>query len=214
MEIGRRELLAGVVTLSLAKLAPSLVASPPGDERPASTVHRWHPLTRSLPDRASRAGQRLHRSRVERIIHEVSEEHGRPVIKWMESPARAFEHLSRYPLNDLMQMGTARFWPVPPPFVATNEDAAERSFELYWQAIQVLRAEEHDRALMAPKLMAKQRSMAVPSVPRRSLRPERLRHRSAGLKRRCPPLRRKRSALLKTCSQPDTLRARWRYIIS
>jgi hypothetical protein len=165
MEIGRRELLAGAVSLTLARLAPSLGAGPAGDQMRVSMDHRWHPLTRSLLDRAGRAGQRLDRSRVERLIHEVPVEHGRPVIKWMESPARAFEHLSRYPLNDLMQMGTARFWPVPPPFVATNEDAAERSFELYWQAIQVLRAEEHDRALMAPKLMAKQRSMAVPSRP-------------------------------------------------
>jgi hypothetical protein len=92
MEIGRRELLAGAVTLSLARLAPSLGVSPSADEMPVSTDHRWHPLTRSLLDRASRAGHRLDRSRVERIIHEVSEEHGRPVIKWMENPTRAFEH--------------------------------------------------------------------------------------------------------------------------
>jgi hypothetical protein len=159
MEIGRRELLAGAVTLSLAKLAPSLGVGPPGDEMRVSTDHRWHPLTRSLLDRAGRAGQRLDRPRVERIIHEVSEEHARPVIKWMESPACAFEHLSRYPLGDLMQMGTARFWPALPPFAATDDDAAERSFELYWYAAQILKAEEHDRALMAPKVIAKRRAI-------------------------------------------------------
>jgi hypothetical protein len=165
MEIGRRGLLAGAVSLTLARLAPSLGAGPAGDQMPVPTDHRWHPLTRSLLDRASRAGRRLDRPRVERIIHEVSEGHGRPVIKWMESPACAFEHLSRYPLDDLMQMRTARFWPASPPFSATDVDAAERTFELYWLAIQILRVEEHDRALMAPKLMAKQRATAVPSRP-------------------------------------------------
>jgi hypothetical protein len=159
MDIGRRGLLAGAVTLSLARLASSLGTSPPRDEMPVSMDHRWHPLTRSLLDRANRAGQKLDRSRVERIIHEVSEEHGRPVIKWMESPARAFEHLSRYPLGELMQMGTARFWPAPPPFATTNEDAAELSFELYWRATRALRVEEHDRALMAPKVIAKRRAI-------------------------------------------------------
>jgi len=161
MDIGRRGLLAGAVTLSLARLASSLGTSPPRDEMPVSMYHRWHPLTRSLLDRANRAGQKLDRSRVERIIHEVSEEHGRPVIKWMESPARAFEHLSRYPLGELMQMGTARFWPAPPPLSVTDEDAAERSFELYWHAAQVLKAEEHDRALMAPKLIAKKQAIGA-----------------------------------------------------
>jgi hypothetical protein len=90
MEFERRELLAGAASLSLARLIPSLGVGPPRDEMPVSTEHPWHPLTRSLLDRASRAGQRLDRIRVERIIHEVSQEHGRPVIKWMESLARAF----------------------------------------------------------------------------------------------------------------------------
>jgi hypothetical protein len=158
MEIGRRELLAGGVALSLTRLA-SLGVGPSADEMPVSTDHRWHPLTRSLLDRAGRAGQRLDRPRVERIIHEVAEEHGRPVIKWMESPTRAFEHLTRYGLDDLMQMGTARLWPALPPFAATDDDAAERSFELYWHAAQILKAEEHDRALMAPKVIAKRRAI-------------------------------------------------------
>jgi len=40
-----------------------------------------------------------------RNVHEVAEERRRPVIKWMESPARAFEHLSQYRLSELMLMG-------------------------------------------------------------------------------------------------------------
>ena len=165
MEIGRRELLAGAVTLSLARLAPSLGVSPSADEMPVSTDHRWHPLTRSLLDRASRAGQRLDRPRVERIIHGVAEEHGPLVIKWMENPTRAFEHLTRYGLDDLVQMETATFWPAPRPFPVTDEGAAERSFELFWRATQLLRVDEHDRALMAPKLNAKARAMTTQSGP-------------------------------------------------
>jgi len=159
MEIGRRGLLAGAASLSLVNLVRLSGPNSSAGEEPAPTDQQWHPLTRSLLDRAGRAGQRLDRPRVERIVHEVSEEHGRPVIKWMESPACAFEHLSRYPLNDLIQMGTAKFWPVPPLFTVTTDDAAERSFELYWHAAQILKAEEHDRALMAPKVIAKRRAI-------------------------------------------------------
>jgi hypothetical protein len=162
MEIGRRELLAGAVTLSLARLAPCLGLDPPGDEMRVSTDHRWHPLTRSLLDRAGRAGQRLDRPRVERIVHEVAEEHGQLVIKWIENPTRAFEHLTRYGLDDLVQMKTAKFWPAPRPFPVTDE-TAERSFELYWHATQLLRVDEHDRALMAPKVIAKEQAIATQS---------------------------------------------------
>jgi hypothetical protein len=165
MEIGRRELLAGAVTLSLTRLATSLGAGPAGDQMPVSTDHRWHPLTRSLLDRASRAGRRLDRPRVERMIHDVSVEHGRPVIKWMESPARAFEHLTRYGFGEVMQTGTAKLWPVPPPFPTRNEEADDLAFELYWHATDVLRVREHDRALMAPKLIAKERAIAAQSRP-------------------------------------------------
>jgi hypothetical protein len=62
-----------------------------------------------------------------------------------------------------MQMGTARFWTVPQLFTATDGDAAERSFELYWHATHVLRVEEYDRALMAPKLIAKEWAVAAQS---------------------------------------------------
>jgi hypothetical protein len=96
MEIGRRELLVGAASLSLVNLVRPPGPSSSAGEEPAPTDQQWHPLTRSLLDRASRAGQRLDRSRVERIIREVSEEHGRPVIKWMESNAciRASEPVS------------------------------------------------------------------------------------------------------------------------
>jgi hypothetical protein len=84
----------------------------------------------------------------------------------MEDPARALQHLSRYPLSELVQMPTMRLWLSPPSVTATNEEAAERAFDLYWHATQALRVEEHGRALMAPKLVAKERTMAAQSRPK------------------------------------------------
>jgi hypothetical protein len=163
MEIGRREFLAGAASLGLASMVGPLGLSPAGEEYPATTDRRWHPLTESLLDRGRRAGQQLDRPRLERVIREVAWEHGRPVIKWMEFPDRAFEHLRRYPLNELALMPTAQLWPFPPPVSAGGRDAAEHSFELCWHATQVLRVEEHGRALMAPKLAYKAKAIASQS---------------------------------------------------
>ncbi|MGC1532529.1 MAG: hypothetical protein WA832_17870 [Bradyrhizobium sp.] len=165
MEIGRRELLAGAATLGLVTMFSPLDARPVAAEDPAPPGLQLHPLTRSLLDRASRAGQQLDRSRVERVIREVAGEHGRPVIKWMDDPGRAFEHLRRYSPDELAQLPTAQFWPFPPPASAASEDAEERSIELYLHATQVLRVEEHARALMTPKLSYKAQAMASLSRP-------------------------------------------------
>jgi hypothetical protein len=165
MDIGRRELLAGSASLGLSTKVGSLVAIPVENEDLSSSTRRWHPLTQSLLDRAHRAGQQLDRSRVERIIHELSGKHGRPVIKWMDTPVCAFEHLLRYPLDELAQMPTAQFWPYPPPVSAASEDAEERSVELYLHATQVLRVEEHGGALLAPKLAYKAQAIVSHSGP-------------------------------------------------
>ena len=165
MEIGRRELLAGAATLGLVTMFSPLDARPVAAEDPAPPCLQLHPLTSSLLDRASRAGQQLDRSRVERVIREVAGEHGRPVIKWMDDPGRAFEHLRRYSPDELAQLPTAQFWPFPPPASAASEDAEERSIELYLHATQVLRVEEHARALMTPKLSYKAQAMASLSRP-------------------------------------------------
>lgn len=168
MEIGRRELLAGVAGLGVAAMVRSPGAIPPGAEDPIPSNRRWHPLTQSLLDRASRAGHRQDQSRVERIVHEVAGEHGRPIIKWMETADRAFEHLCRYPLDELAQMPTAQFWPFPPPVSAASEDAEGRSVELYLHAVQVLGVEEHGRALLAPKLSYKAQAITEgPEVRRK-----------------------------------------------
>lgn len=165
MEVGRRDLLVGVASLSLAGLAGPLGLSSVRDEYPGTTERQWHPLTQSLLDRAKRAGQHLDRPRVEHLIAEVTGEHGRPVIKWMESPQRALDHLLRYPLDELARMPTAQLWPFPPTISAGDHDAEERSIELRWRANQALRVEEHGLALMAPKLDYRARAVASQSDP-------------------------------------------------
>jgi hypothetical protein len=155
MEIGRRGLLVGVASLSLPKLSWPLGATPPVEERPIPTHQGWHPLTRSLLDRAGRAGHQVDRFLVERAIHEVAKarpKHRPLIINWLETPTEAFEHLSRYGRDELLRMRAASFWRGTRPFAATD---SERSFDLYNHARDVLRVDEHDLALMAPKLTAK-----------------------------------------------------------
>ena len=165
MDIGRRELLVGSASLGLATMVRSPGAITVRAEYPIAEAPRWHPLTRSLLDRASRAGQQVDRSRVERLIQEVAGEHGRPIIKWMGTPGRAFEYLLWFPLDELAQLPTAQFWPFPPPVSAASEDDQERSVGLYLHATRVLRVEEHGRALLAPKLSHKAQAIASRSFP-------------------------------------------------
>jgi hypothetical protein len=165
MDIGRREFLAGSASLGLATMVGHLGPIPARAEYPIQPHLQWHPLTRSLLDRANRAGQRVDQSRVERLIQEVAGEHGRPVIKWMDTPGRAFEYLLRFPLDELAQMPTAQFWPFPPPVSSASEDAEGRSVELYLHATRVLRVEEHSRPLLAPKLSYKEQAIASRSRP-------------------------------------------------
>jgi hypothetical protein len=165
MEIGRRQFLAGSASLGLASMVGHLGPIPVRAEYPIQPDLQWHPLTQSLLERASRAGQRLDRRRVERLIQGVAGEHGRPIIKWMDTPGRAFEHLLRYPLDEHAQMPTARFWPFPPIMSVANEDAAERSVELYLHATRVLRVEDHGQSLLAPKLSYKAQAIASQPFP-------------------------------------------------
>jgi hypothetical protein len=142
MEIGRRGLLVGVASLSLPKLSSPLGATPPVEERPTPTHQGWHPLTRSLLDRAGRAGHRVDRFLVERAIHEVAKarpKHRSLVIKWLDTPTEAYEHLSRYGRDELVRMRAASFWRGTRPFAAKGKDDSERSFDLYNHATNVLR---------------------------------------------------------------------------
>jgi hypothetical protein len=152
MEIGRRELLAGAATLGLTTMVGPMGATPAGTEHPPLPDPRWRPLTQSLFERASRAGQRLDQSRVGRIIRAVAGEHGQPVIKWVDGPDRAFEHLRRYPLNELVQMPIARFWPAPPLGPVQDYAELERSLDLYVLANRLLGVEERCGELLGARL--------------------------------------------------------------
>ena len=165
MDIGRRELLAGSASLGLATMVGHVEPIPARAEYRIQPDLQWHPLTRSLLDRANRAVQRVDRSRMERLIQEVAGEQDRPVIKWMDTPGRAFEHLLRYPLDELAQMPTAQFWPFAPSVSFANEAAEECSVELYLHATRVLRVEELGRALLAPKLAHKAQGIASQTRP-------------------------------------------------
>ena len=147
--------------LSLARVGLALGVSLPIRERPAPADQGWHPLTSPLLDRAARAGHRTDRLLVEHTIHGVAErrrQHRPLMIKWLETPTRAFEHLSRYGWAELVRMRSASFWRTPLPSAGIGEDNPERWFDLYGHATNLLRVDEHDLALMAPKLAAKRRA--------------------------------------------------------
>jgi hypothetical protein len=62
MEVGLRDLLVGVGSLSLAKIGSPLSAAPGPEERPVPRDQGWHPLTRSqdrpIPRRARHSRDR------------------------------------------------------------------------------------------------------------------------------------------------------------
>jgi hypothetical protein len=161
--IDRRRLLATAASALLT--GTGCPAWPLPAEPYVSDVGRYYPLTRSLLDRARRAGMGLGATEtrsVERIIHRLGEATGceRPlVIKWMDTPTDAFDHLRRFGLDALLDMGTSRFWRRAQPPVSRDEDIFERAFEVRMTANELLRVDEHDRTLMAPKLLAKSRAM-------------------------------------------------------
>src|SRR5882757_8184438 len=113
MDIDRRRLLGATACLALTGLAGPLGASTPADADEIPVAPPWHPLTRSLLHRARRGSSvcgPADTARVERIIRETSRAQGRanpPVIKWLTDPSCAFDYLSRYGLDALLQMDTA-----------------------------------------------------------------------------------------------------------
>jgi hypothetical protein len=128
-----------------------------GAERPEAELPECHQLTRSLIERARRAStatNRVDTDAIERVIRQGAKAFGRPpVIKWMPSPEDAFDHLRRLNPSDL-GTGLAALWRVRRSYPPCDEDAFERSFKVRQLASEILRPEEHDRILMAPKLRA------------------------------------------------------------
>jgi hypothetical protein len=164
MDIDRRQLLIGAALYgALGPVHAGLDPLLPG----IRGAEDWHPLTRSLLESARRVGRSRigpNRAMVERAIQQLanaSSYAGRPVIKWMDTPSDAFDHLSRYGLDALLDMGTAGFWRGFQPRVSADARTLDRAFEVRLLAGELLCVDEHDRSLMTPKLRAKSEAMSA-----------------------------------------------------
>ncbi len=171
MEINRRRLLdnatAAVATAMVGRGVNvfgigSALAGPD-----TSTSCRWHPLTRSLLERARRIDRGCgapDRYQVEQTIRQFADASGYvkpPVIKWMNTPTDAFDHLCQFGLNALLEMGTARFWRRARPPISDDDETFDRAFEARMTANELLGVDEHGRLLMAPKLRAKSHAVSA-----------------------------------------------------
>jgi hypothetical protein len=77
------------------------------------------------------------------------------VIKWLADPAEAVDHLDRLGVDALLRMGTTNCWNVTGSMRSFDEASFERPDDVRCLATDILRLEENDRALMAPKLAVK-----------------------------------------------------------
>jgi hypothetical protein len=160
MDIDRRRVLLGTACTALTAAVGG------SDFRPVLTQgpDEWHQLTRSLLKRAhriGRGGDSPDRTAVERTIRQFADRtgHVRPlVIKWMDTPSDAHDHLSRLGLDALLDMGTTGFWRRAQPPASHDDD---RAFEVRMLANSLLGVDDHDRMLMAPKLLAKHQAMSA-----------------------------------------------------
>jgi hypothetical protein len=163
MNIDRRTLLQGSASVALTGLSwPSEAAPQDGMEE---RLARWHPLTRSLLDRARRASSAdtADAIRIEGVIRRVANAQGwsnPPVIKWLADPSSAFDYLSRYGLDALLLMGAASLWRRAGPSIRFDDRSLELSLVLGGVIRGIVGAEDHDRILMAPKLHSKSKALA------------------------------------------------------
>jgi hypothetical protein len=150
MELDRRQ---AILSLAMALVAGPARAKP---ERIESELAECHQLTRSLIERARRANTATNRvdiDAIERVIRRTAGASGSPpVIKWMVSPTEAFDRLRELSSSEL-GTGLAALWRVRRSCLPC-QDAFERSFRARQLASEILRPDDHDRMLMAPKLSA------------------------------------------------------------
>jgi len=82
-------------------------------------------------------------------------------MKWLPDPFSAFAHLKDYGLTELLEMAPATLWSGAALPRRTGDRSLKNTrcvrFEVVWDIVDV---EEHDRALMSPKLLAKSQAMA------------------------------------------------------
>jgi hypothetical protein len=163
MSLDRRQVLVGAMALAGAVGISGRVGNPAPADLPIMR-RLWHPLTRELLDRARRVefGHREpDRLAIEENIRDLAERAGcasPPVIEWMADPAEAFDHMSGLGLDELLRTGTASFCQPARASVPCDEPAFYRWFEVRQVANGTLNVEARDRALMAPKLLAKSRA--------------------------------------------------------
>jgi hypothetical protein len=143
MDVDQRRFLKATACLALSGLVDPLYAGIPAEADQIPGVHSWHPVTRSLIRRAQEANsadKRANTSQVDRIIRETAVAQGSttsPVIKWLADPSSAFDYLSRYGLDELLQMGSAGLWrragPSPPLTRLRRLLKSQRPAHLYHQ---------------------------------------------------------------------------------
>jgi hypothetical protein len=166
MDIDRRKLLAGSTCLALAGLVESAVTYCRSDTAERHEEPPWHPLTRSLLDRARRANAtdgRADTASIERLIRDVASAQGcvnPPVIEWRTDPSDAFDSLKRLGLDALLQMSDAHLWRRAGPQAYADDDRLNSAAVLRSRITGLVRSAEHDNALIAPKLLSKDRVMA------------------------------------------------------
>jgi hypothetical protein len=163
MDIDRRSFLTG--GLACAGLAVLHGKHPVADlvsTDDLAAIFGLHPFTVSLLVGVAAARSAVDRAKVERFIRQRAEYLGHrlpPVIKWLPGPQAAFGHLSRHGLANLSQMENAAFWPQS-GCPEMDEEILDRWCVVRRLATEALRPDDHDRALMAPKLAAK-RNLAL-----------------------------------------------------
>jgi hypothetical protein len=161
MGIDRRQLVLATVCFALTGPVGARTASQGLVEPQGPGADEWHPLTRSLLERARQIGQASStpdRALVERAIRRFADTSGYTnelVIKWMDTPRDAFDYLSGFGLNTLLGMGSANFWRRVQPPAPRDIESFDRAFEALMLANELLAVHERDRTLMAPKLLAK-----------------------------------------------------------
>ena len=167
MDMDRRSFLTG--GLACAGLAVWSGNYPVADFVPAddlAAIFGLHPFTVSLLERVAGARSAVDRSKVERFIRQRARYLGHrlpPVIKWLPGPQAAFDHLSRHGLTNLLQMENAAFWRQS-GCPEMDEEILDRWCAISRLANDVLRPDDQDRALMAPKLVSKQDPSANPDA--------------------------------------------------
>jgi hypothetical protein len=167
MDIDRRSFLPnGLACAGLAVLPGKYPVAGLNSADDLAGIFGLHPFTVSLLERVAGARSAVDRSEVERVIRQRADYLGHrlpPVIKWLPGPQAAFDHLSRHGLANLLQMENATFWreagcPV------MDEETLDRWCVVRRLATEGLRPDDHDRALMAPKLAAKRTPSADPGA--------------------------------------------------